>query len=271
MRTNINVFLLGLTVFTAATFASCNQSATKTNEVSTDTTVVAGPAISVNPVAHSKQFPGAELKIASITAEKKGTDSALLTVKYNVKNFTLTEHTDDSNAMHMANSAEGQHIHFILDNAPYTALYKPENSVMVKLGSEHNLMSFLSRSYHESIKEPGAFVLKHFKIDDNGKVVEMEIPNEPALFYSRPKGEYSGKDTENILLDFYLVNTKLDDGHKVQAKINDSTFVLDRWSPYEIEHAPKGELKVQLTLLDKDGKAMSGENKSITRTVTLKE
>ncbi len=272
MRTNINVFLLGLTVVAATTISSCNQSSTtSTNKEQSDTTMVAESAITVNPVAHSKQFPNADLKVASITAEKVGTDSALLTVKYNVKNFTLTEHTDDSNAMHMANSAEGQHIHFILDNSPYTALYKPENSVMVKLDSEHYLLSFLSRSYHESIKEPSAFVLKHFKIDNNGKVVELEIPKEPALFYSRPKGEYAGKDTENILLDFYLVNTKLDDGHKVQAKINDATFVLDKWTPYEIENAPKGELKVELTLLDKEGNAMTGENKSITRTVTLKE
>ncbi len=271
MKTKINVFLLGLTIFTVAIISSCNQSSTENNSGGTDTTSVATSAITVSPVAHSKQFPGAELAITSISSEKVGTDSALLTVKYDVKNFTLTEHTDDSNAMHMANSAEGQHIHFILDNTPYTALYKPEHSVMVALGSEHSLLSFLSRSYHESIKEPSAFVLKHFEIDDNGKVVEMEIPNEPALFYSRPKGEYSGKDTENILLDFYVVNTNLEDGHKVEAKINDSTFDLDKWSPYEISNAPKGELTVQLTLLDKDGNAMTGENKSITRKVTLKE
>jgi hypothetical protein len=269
MKTNTNVFLLSLALLTAASLSSCNQS-TKTSE-NADTIEAGTQSIQVNPVAHSKQFPGAELQIASITAEKTGTDSALLTVKYTVNNFTLTEHTEDSNAVHMANSAEGQHIHFILDNTPYTALYKPENSVMVKLGSEHSLMSFLSRSYHESIKEPNAFVLKYFRIDDDGKVVELENPTEPAIFYSRPKGEYSGKDTENILLDFYLANTKLDDGHKVEAKINDSTFVLDAWSPYEIQNAPKGELKVQLTLLDKDGNAMNGENQSITRTVTLKE
>jgi hypothetical protein len=269
MKTKINVFLLTLSIFTVAVLASCNQSTTSSdNKELSDTT---DHAISVSPVEHSKQFPGADLKISSITAEKVGTDSALLTVKYDVQNFTLTEHTEDSNATHMANSAEGQHIHFILDNAPYAALYKPENSVMVPLGSEHYLLSFLSRSYHESIKEPSAFVLKHFKIDDNGKVVELEIPNEPALFYSRPKGEYAGKDTENILLDFYLVNTNLEDGHKVEAKINDSTFVLDKWSPYEITNAPKGELTVQLTLLDKDGNAMTGENKSITRKVTLKD
>lgn len=269
MKTKTNVFLLSLALLTTASLSSCNQS-TSTSE-NADTVETSAQNIEVNQVAHSKQFPGAELQIASITAEKSGTDSALLTVRYTVNNFTLTEHTEDSNAVHMANSAEGQHIHFILNNTPYIALYKPENSVMVKLGSEHSLMSFLSRSYHESIKEPSAFVLKHFRVEDDGRVTELESPKEPAIFYSRPKGEYSGKDTENILLDFYLANTDLDDGHKIEAKVNDSTFVLDSWSPYEIKNAPKGELKVQLTLLDKDGNALSGENQSITRTVTLKD
>lgn len=269
MRTKNKLYLLGLAALTAFTI-SCNQSGTNTQGTNTDS-LDNGAAITVKPVADSKQFPDAQLEVASITAEKVGTDSALLTVKYNVNNFTLTEHTDDQNASHMANSEEGQHIHFILNNAPYEALYKPENSVMVKLDSDYYLMSFLSRSYHESIKEPTAYVLKHFKLDENANVVELDIPNEPALFYSRPKGEYTGEDTQRVLLDFYLVNTKLDDGHKVQAKINDSTFVLDKWSPYEIENAPKGDLKVELRLLDKEGNPMDGDNKSISRTVTLKE
>lgn len=262
----LNLFLVGLALSSTAVFTACNETAKNETEETTELNT-----LKVNPVADSKQFPGAELKVSSISAEKVGADSALLTVRYDVMNFTLTEHTDDSNAGHMANSSEGQHIHFILDNTPYAALYKPEHSVMVKLDTEHNLMSFLSRSYHESIKEPNAAVLKYFKVDEEGKVIELDNPEEPSLFYSRPKGEYAGEDTNNILLDFYLANTTLDDGYKIEAKVNDSTFVLDQWTPYEIEGAPKGELTVQLTLLDKEGKAMEGENKSITRKTTLKE
>lgn len=262
----LNLFLAGLALSSAVILTACNETAKNETEETTELST-----IKVNPVADSKQFPGAELKVASITAEKVSADSALLTVKYEVMNFTLTEHTDDPNAGHMANSAEGQHIHFILNNTPYAALYKPEHTVMVKLNSEHNLLSFLSRSYHESIKEPTAAVLKHFTVNEEGQVIEKESPTEPALFYSRPKGEYAGEDTNKILLDFYLANTTLDDGYKVEAKVNDETFVLDQWVPYEIEGAPKGELTVQLTLLDKEGKAMEGENKSITRKVTLKE
>src|SRR3546814_32158 len=142
---------------------------------------------------------------------------------------------------------------------------------MVKLGTEHYLMSFLSRSYHESIKEPGASVLKHFKIDENGKLSELEVPSEPALFYSRPKGTYAGADANNILLDFYLVNTTLADGNKVQATINDTTITLDNWGPYEIQNAPKGEVDVTLTLVDQNGNKLSGENTSVTRKITLTE
>lgn len=273
MKFRSQIVTLAAGAFVAASLSACNQSGSN-NESTTDSTDVVtetSAPISVTPVADSKAFPGAELAVSSITAAP-GTsdDSVKLSVQYGVKNFTLTEHTADHNADHMANSAEGQHIHFILDNGPYTALYKPENSVSIKKGTEHYLLSFLSRSYHESIKEPKAFVLKHFKITDDGKYEELPIPADAALFYSRPKGEYKGKDTESLLLDFYLVNTELSaSGNKVKAEINDTTITLDNWGPYEIKGAPKGDLKVKLTLVGPDGNELQGDNTSITREVQL--
>src|SRR5690554_4107041 len=267
MRKKFNLSLIALAL-AATSFTACNSGSQ--NAENTDADTVATGEIQVVPVVDSKAFPEANLEIASITSEKVGADSARITVKYDVKNFTLTEHTDDMNAGHMANSKEGQHIHFILDNTPYVALYKPENTAMVKLGTEHYLLSFLSRSYHESIKEEGAAVLKHFKIDENGALSELPLPTEPSLFYSRPKGEYTGADTERVLLDFYVWNTDLKDGNKVKATINGTDFVLDNWGPYEILNAPKGELTVDLSLVDQNGDTLSGDNVSISRTVTLK-
>ncbi|MDM1295621.1 hypothetical protein HX021_15120 [Sphingobacterium sp. N143] len=256
----------------------CNNSSTKSTDQTDstggmDTTAAQTmDSISVTPIADSKQFPGADLQIASITAEKAGTDSAKVTVKYDVKNFKLTEMTDDEHATHMANSHDGQHIHFILDNKPYTALYKPENSVMVPLNSEHYLLSFLSRSYHESIKTTEASKLVKFKIDAAGKLTLDAAPKEPSLFYSRPKGEYKGEETKNLLLDFYLVNTNIaSDGNKVIADINGQTFTLDKWGPYEIKGLPMGNNKVKLTLIDKDGNAVTGDNVSVERDIKLSE
>ncbi|MGJ1195189.1 hypothetical protein ACR777_01910 [Sphingobacterium spiritivorum] len=263
-------------VVVGASIVSCNNPAKTTGGDSGDSTSMSDTsktaAVTVTPVGHSKEFPGATLKIASLASEKAGADSAKITVKYAVENFKLTEQTAHEHADHMANSHEGQHIHFILDNKPYAALYKPENSVTVALNSEHYLLSFLSRSYHESIKSADAYKLVKFKVDNTGKITELPTPKEASLFYSRPKGEYKGEDTKNLLLDFYVVNTTLAaDGNKVVASVNGQDFTLDQWTPYEIKGLPLGDAKIKLTLVDKDGKAVTGDNVSIERDIKLLE
>jgi len=262
----LSLIFLGTVIMT-----SCEPKKTDSDVADTEASdSIQMDSITVTPVADSKQFPGAELKIASITSEKVGTDSAKITVKYTVNNFKLTEQTEHEH--HMANSTEGQHIHFILDNTPYAALYAPEHSVTVPVNSEHYLMSFLSRSFHESIKTPEASKLVKFKIDADGKLTELPAPAEASIFYSRPKGEYKGADTQSVLLDFFVSNTTLAaDGNKVKADINGQEFTLDSWQPYEIKGMPMGENTVKLTLIDKDGKELAGDNVSVERKITLTE
>lgn len=262
-------------VAASATLVACNPSTNNTDGETQDqdTTAMADADntagdIVVNPLEHAKDFPGATLEIASITAEKAGADSAKVTVKYNVSNFELTAQTEHEH--HMANSHDGQHIHFILDNEPYEALYEPEYSVTVPLNSEHYLMSFLSRSFHESIKTEEASKMVKFKVTADGKIEEQPDPGQPALFYSRPKGEYKGEETKTLLLDFFLVDGTIGaDGNKVKAEINGQEFLLDQWVPYEILNLPMGENTVKLTLIDKDGNAVTGDNVSIERKFTL--
>lgn len=265
----IAVLFAGLNACTQNT--SNNTAGTDSSSADMDTAMTTGQPIALEPVDNSTKFPGAALTITSMQSKKISDDSASLTVNYGIKNFELTKQTSDSHAEHANNSAQGQHIHFILDNKPYIALYKPAHTDTVALNSEHYLLSFLSRSYHESIKEKSAAVLRHFKIGADGALQEMDVPNEPMLFYSRPKGAYSGKDTENVLLDFYVWNTTLSaNGNKVRVSVNDTTFTVDNWQPYFIKNAAKGDLNVKIDLLDNSGNAMSGENTSVERTATLK-
>jgi hypothetical protein len=173
------------------------------------------------------------------------------------------------------NSDKGQHIHFILDNKPYAALYEPKNSVVLAKNSEHYLLVFLARSYHESIKTKGASALLHFKIDDKGKMQKLSSPSEPMVFYSRPKGDYIGKNnTDNLLLDFYVWNGQLNDSTlniKAQLKANsvDTTFVLKAWKPYMLKNVPLGKPSITLTLTDKDGNKVQGDNTEVTREFNL--
>jgi len=90
------------------------------------------------------------------------------------------------------------------------------------------------------------------------------------LFYSRPKGKYSGNDTKKLLLDFYLVNTNISsNGNKVRATINDVEFIIDDWSPYYIEGLPLGEVTIKLELIDSKGNLIETPFNPSLRTVIL--
>ena len=91
-----------------------------------------------------------------------------------------------------------------------------------------------------------------------------------TLFYSRPKDTYTGKDARVIMLDFYLVNTVLEEGgNQVRATINGTEFMLDKWLPYMMEGLPAGENTVKLELVNASGTMIPGPFNSVTRTFTV--
>lgn len=203
-------------------------------------------------------------------------DAKISSVKYKMGKFTfgvegngyeLGQQTPDASSKMCANSGKGQHIHLIVDNAPYAAKYTSEFDYEIADG-EHYILAFLSRSYHESIKTSDAHVAYKTQIKDNG-ITTMEEVTEPMLHYSRPKGTYVGKkDTEKVMLDFYLNNTSLGT-NKVIADINGEKHTLDKWQPYYIEGLPMGDNTITLTLVDGDGNKVDAPLNPVTRTFKL--
>lgn len=188
---------------------------------------------------------------------------------YELSNYQLTKMTGHNHAQEMANSMQGQHIHNIVDNEPYTAHYDTKFTKEIKEGN-HVVLSFLSRSYHESLKHKTAYDLRTIRVGNPKETSNFDLKGQ-HMFYSRPKGEYVGKDTQKIMLDFYLVNTNLSpEGNKVRATINGTEFILDRWLPYTIEGLPMGQNKIKLELLDKNGTVIPGPYNTVERTITLK-
>lgn len=132
-------------------------------------------------------------------------------------------------------------------------------------------MAFLSRSYHESVKNSQAYVLTQI-----GDSQDLDLSSE-FLFYSRPKGKYSGEDTKKLLLDFYLVNTQISsDGNKVRVSIiNHETFetldqfTIDEWAPYYIEGLPLGKINIKLELIDSNGDLIDTPFNPSNRTIIL--
>ena len=263
----ILTILLGSSVL----FAACGEQEEKTN---TEDTTPATPVIEVADVPASPEYDGAKLAIANVKGTATG-DSVKVAFDFKVENYELKTQTADADSKNCNNSDQGQHIHFILDNKPYTALYEPKHEVTLEKNSEHYLMAFLSRSYHESVKTQGAALVYHFKVDENGKVQKLDDPTTPMVFYSRPKGDYVGaKNTDNLLFDYYVWNTTIGaDGNHVLAHIKangvDTTMNVNTWKAQFLRNMPMGKPSITLTLVDKDGNKVDGPMTEVTREFTL--
>lgn len=217
---------------------------------------------SVSPFPYSPSFFDAKISDMKYANKK-------FSFKVEGKEYALGQQTSDAPEKMCANSAKGQHIHMIIDNAPYLAKYTSSFEADMKDG-EHYTLAFLSRSYHESIKTEKAHIAQKVQVK-GGKITESEDIKLPMLFYSRPKGTYVGKkDTEKVMLDFYLENVDLGKNYLVKANINGETHMLNKWQPYFVEGLPMGENTIELTLVDKKGNKINTPLNPVTRTFTLK-
>lgn len=256
--------------------ASCSENTTTTESTTRDSASLTAPngGITITDVPGSPEYPDAELGIKSMTPTPAG-DSVKLSFAFDVKNFELKAQTGDATTKQCNNSAQGQHIHFIHNNKPYVALYEPKHEITVAKNTDNYLMCFLSRSYHESVKGGKAGVLAHFRVDDKGAVQKIDSALPPMIFYSRPKGDYIGKDTANLLLDFYPANVTLGADYKVKADIKNESngrsgsFTFDAWKPHFINGLGTGNSTITLTLVDKNGNPVQGQNTSVTRNIRL--
>ena len=226
--------------------------------------------ITIAPLTDSPAYADAKLRLD--TPETMAiSEVGEVDFDFTLDNYVLGDQTDSPNAQKLANSGKGQHIHFILNNQPYSAHYEPNIKKEIPVGV-HHLVAFLSRSYHESVKNDNSMVVRKLVVGENAEDTQGLDMSAPTLIYSRPKGTYVGKDAQHILLDFFVLNTELSEsGHKVKATINGEEFMITQWVPHVVKGLPIGEATINLQLIDNDGNAVPGPFNSVERTVTLKE
>ena len=205
-------------------------------------------------------------------------------------------------------TGKGNHIHVILDNQPYEAYYELNQPFELRNVSEgrHTLRVFPSRPWHESYKNEGAFQMVYFDVKGGGNPSKPTTTNtgqtmaspasspsstregkdysasnagnvdrtKPLLTYSRPKGEYKGEDADPIMIDFWLVNTKLrgEGGDYVVRYTVDAgePQTIDHWAPIWLTGWTNGKHTVKLELVDKDGNVVdNGGYNSTVRDITI--
>jgi len=177
----------------------------------------------------------------------------------------------------------------------------------------HTLRVFPSRPWHESYKNDGAFQMVEFTVKGGGDASKPTTTNsgdkmanpakpesatasptpsregkdytasqggnidrtKPLLTYSRPKGEYKGADADPIMIDFWLLNAKLQgDGGEYRVRYSvdgGQPTSLDKWEPIWLTGWINGKHRVTLELIDpKTGSVVdNGGYNSTTREITI--
>ncbi len=268
MKLLTHVFFLAI----ACSYWACNGGSNPQTDNAPPLTppdeIAAATEIRITPV-ESPTFPDAKIGIQNIGGDAETIPAGPVPFAFDVTNYELGNQTPDAADKMCANSGKGQHIHLILNNTPYSAHYTAAFERELEEG-HYEMLAFLSRSYHESIKTKDAYTMTHFDVGPEQDCAFKHTS--PHLFYSRPKGTYLGNDTKKLLLDFYLVNCDLSaDGYRVKATINDIEFMIAEWRPYFIEGLPMGEVRIKLELLDAEGNLVDSPFNPVERTVTLAE
>jgi len=245
-----------LLVLTSCKNQSGQDAAAESNAV--DSTMT---KYTLTPFSTSKDFEDASLKAMAYT---DGTFSTVISGS----SYKLGEQTSDATQKNCANSKEGQHLHLIVDTEPYVAKYESSFTHEIPDG-EHYLLCFLSRSYHESLKTSAAYKAVKASVDGKRITNSADI-KEPMLFYSRPKGLYTGDDTKKVMLDYYLINAD-QAGFKVEADINGEKHMMDKWQPYYIEGLPEGDNTIKLSLIDSTGQLAKVPLNPVSRTFKIEK
>ena len=127
--------------------------------------------ISITKLVGSPDYSSAKLSLQDSIKNKDGEHN----LSFKVENYVLGMQTLKDFDNKLANSDKGQHIHFIVNNGPYSAHY--EENFSKPLDEESNvILAFLSRSYHESVKNKDAFILT--QVGDK----KIDLDNEFLLY-----------------------------------------------------------------------------------------
>jgi hypothetical protein len=207
------------------------------------------------------EFKDVQLKLVEPQPGQVYPAGATVNVSWELRNYPLAQ--------------PGPHIHLIVDDQPYVAVYDASTGhALAGLSpGAHVIRSFPSRPWHESIKSsPGAFAAARFVIgQDDGKYpVDLSAP---LFTYSRPKGEYAGEDAKKIMFDWYLRNVELSEGgYRVRWVLDGAEHFATKWEPIWWDGLAPGEHTLAAGLVDASGKVVDNAGLNWTqRKFTVKE
>jgi hypothetical protein len=247
-----------------------------TPPASTQPTKAPAPPVTITPGAASPDpaAPTPTVKITSPTKDQviDAAKAGELVVKLDVKNWQTAKGSS--------------HVHLILDNKPYKAIYDTKEPVRLNdlangealAEGMHVLVAFPSRANHESVKTKDALTVVPFWVGKKDAAAAKNDPTKkPMLIYSRPKGDYNGEMANHVLVDFQVANVTLAEG-KEHVHVTVSGPGIDKpieghvekfGTPLYIDNLQNGSYTLKVELMDGSNKLIEGPWNSTTRTIKV--
>lgn len=265
-------------VATVFILGGCGGDGTESGDSSDADASTQSMSVTITQGERSPAIDGAKARFVSPENGAVLESGADVAFTVEVDSFETGIQTETARAEQIANSGNGQHVHIIVDGGPYYANYdtgSPFDIGMLEDGA-HTAIVFPSRSYHESVKNPGAMDFLNFYVGEEAGDFPLD-PDAPTIIYSRPKGSYTGSGAERIMLDFYLHNVELSEGgyaarYEIRKKGSEeavATTTLTEWTPSFVEGLASGTYIVHLELLDADGNVVPGPLNTTDREIVV--
>ena len=208
-------------------------------------------------------------------------------VQFRLDGYPLGSGSPSTRTDEVAVSKMGQTLHVVVDNYPYFAVNEPSIDPFNEDGyyydtsykfeipfrlneGAHTLRMFPARSYGESLKNENTFQVTYFYVGNRDSGLDTEL-NQPYLTYNEPSDQMTLKESQPLLLDFYITNTELSpDGYKVLLTIDGKIKrTLSSWQPYYIYGLKSGKHVIRLQLIDAKGQTVKGSFNDVERTIRV--
>ncbi len=216
--------------------------------------VITKDGITLTEMTDYPMFVDASL---SLVSPKDKATPGKTNFEFSVSNFMLGEETAEADKLGLQTDADGQHITFFNSGRLPKTSKKDQIEDNLSVG-ENYIFATLTRSYGMSVHDSkSAYILKKISIEDHKSTITT--PKGSHLIPMSPIGTYLEPYNKKILLDFFLIDVKLQEGgNYVLVTIDNTDFKITKWSSFIIEGLNTGMHSVSFKLMDAKNQLIPG-------------
>lgn len=253
--------ILVFSILCGLLLAACSESRQKMEESATagvSDSLSAGSALSnvtFQPIVDSTAFPDAILELYTPLGNQVFRPGKV-PFEFNSKNFPFVEA-----------SGGKPRLFLIVNGGEPVGYYSPIFQRELSEGT-YRVVGFLVNEEGRALKNFGNYVDRDFVVGDSRP---FPYSAEPYLAVNFPRNAQTLSLGEELIVDFLVLGGDMKlDGLKVQIKVNDYAYEIDRMVPVRLANLPVGDYQVNIKLVQSNGKELEGPFSTVTKTVFVR-